>query len=121
MWQKLKSLMLDDQVFYGFLVVLVGCVSFLLGRFSVLETPTVSSKAEVRFSVDNELRKELAVPAVSAEEEGMVVASKTGTKYHRPDCPGAKQIKPENQISFPSGTAALAAGYSPASNCPGLK
>ncbi len=121
MWQKLKSLLLDDQVFYGFLVVLVGCISFLLGRFSVLETYAVSDRGAIEFLIDSELQKEIAATPVAIEETVVVIASKTGTKYHLPNCPGAKQIKPENQISFPSVAAALAAGYSPASNCPGLK
>ncbi len=54
-------------------------------------------------------------------KEGSVVASKSGTKYHLPDCPGAKQIKESNKISFASVSAARAAGYTPAANCPGLK
>ena len=52
---------------------------------------------------------------------GEVVASKQGTKFHLSSCPGAKQIKPENRVVFPTIAAALAAGYEPASNCPGLK
>jgi methylphosphotriester-DNA--protein-cysteine methyltransferase len=49
-----------------------------------------------------------------------VVASKSGTKYHLPTCPGAKQIKSTNLITFNSKQEAEAAGYTPASNCPGL-
>ncbi len=52
---------------------------------------------------------------------GEVVASKQGTKFHLNSCPGAKQIKPENRVVFPTVAAAVAAGYEPASNCPGLK
>ncbi|MEN9920815.1 MAG: Metal binding domain of Ada, partial [Candidatus Parcubacteria bacterium] len=48
---------------------------------------------------------------------GEVVASKTGSKYHLPTCPGAKQIKPENLVSFATASAAQAAGYTPAANC----
>ncbi|MEK7586510.1 MAG: hypothetical protein AAB453_01420 [Patescibacteria group bacterium] len=52
---------------------------------------------------------------------GSVVASKNGTKYHLPTCPGAKQIKESNKISFTSPEQATLAGYTPAANCPGLK
>ena len=52
---------------------------------------------------------------------GEVVASKSGSKYHLPTCAGAKQIKPENLISFASASAAEAAGYTPAANCKGLQ
>ena len=48
------------------------------------------------------------------------VASKNGTKYYLPNCSGAKRIKPENLIGFPSREAAEAAGYGKAANCPGL-
>ncbi|HLP44011.1 MAG TPA: hypothetical protein VK145_01915 [Candidatus Nanoarchaeia archaeon] len=52
---------------------------------------------------------------------GMVIASKTGTKYHLPECPGAKTIAEKNKITFDSIAAAERAGYAPAANCPGLK
>lgn len=52
---------------------------------------------------------------------GEVIASKQGSKFHLSSCPGAKQIKPENRVVFPSVAAAVEAGYEPASNCPGLK
>jgi methylphosphotriester-DNA--protein-cysteine methyltransferase len=47
----------------------------------------------------------------------VVVGSKTGRRYHLPDCPGAKRIKPANLITFESIEAAKAAGYTPAANC----
>ncbi len=121
MWQKFKSFILDDQIFYGFLIVLVGGVSFLLGRYSVSETYTGVGQPAVQFSTDAEVQKQVAESVVTAPAGESVIASKTGTKYHLPDCPGAKQTKSENKISFPSVAAALAAGYTPASNCPGLK
>lgn len=52
---------------------------------------------------------------------GGVVASKKGTKYHSPWCPGASTISPENKIYFETPEAARAAGYQPAANCKGLK
>jgi hypothetical protein len=64
------------------------------------------------------LGKEGQVPLV---KPGQVVASKNGTKYHLPTCPGAKQISDKNKITFNSAEEARAAGYSPASNCKGLK
>lgn len=54
-------------------------------------------------------------------KEAVYVASKNGTSYHLPSCPGAKQIKPENKIEFISKEEAEKAGYKPAANCPGLK
>lgn len=48
------------------------------------------------------------------------VASKNGTKYHLPTCPGAKRIKEENKIWFDSKAEAEQAGYEPAKNCKGI-
>lgn len=59
-----------------------------------------------------------AAPAMAAG--GQYVASKSGTKYHLPWCPGAKQMKEENKIWFDSKAAAEAAGYTPAANCKGI-
>lgn len=60
------------------------------------------------------------VKGVSLVGEGKYVASKSGTKFHYPWCPGASQIKDSNQIWFDTKDAATAAGYGPAGNCPGL-
>ena len=51
---------------------------------------------------------------------GNYVASKSGTKYHYPWCPGAQSIKEENKIWFFTKEEAEKAGYQPASNCKGL-
>lgn len=48
------------------------------------------------------------------------VASKSGTKYYLPTCSGVGRIKEENKVWFATVEDAVAAGYTPASNCPGL-
>jgi len=53
----------------------------------------------------------------SAVIKGQVVASKNGTRYHLPTCPGARTIKEVNRITFASEAAAKAAGYTRAANC----
>ena len=53
--------------------------------------------------------------------KGMLVASKSGAKYHFPWCAGASQIAEKNKIWFDSYVEAQTAGYTPASNCKGLK
>lgn len=50
-----------------------------------------------------------------------LVGSKTGTKYHLPECSGAKNISDKNKIFFSSIAEAEKQGYTPAANCPGLK
>jgi hypothetical protein len=132
MLEKLKVLITDDQVFTSLLVVLVAVASFGLGRASVTPvTHDIGTDSQPDALADR-VRVYEAVPAtVSAttppahggtdvQEEGEVVASKTGTKYHLPSCSGARTIKLENRIMFPTRAAAEAAGYAPAANCPGL-
>lgn len=122
MSEKLKSFLQNDQHFYGLLVVIVALSAFFLGRASgpvgetlptvPLSTITPTKAAPVQVAAATSTAKAVA---------GEVVASKSGTKYHRPDCPGASQIKPANIVKFSSAAAAAAAGYTPAANCPGLE
>ena len=62
-------------------------------------------------------------PALIAGEDskGLLVASKTGKKYHFPWCAGASQITDKNKIWFSSYEEAQKAGYTAAFNCSGLK
>ena len=65
-------------------------------------------------------RAESEIPPQILPSGGQYVASKKGTKYHLPWCPGAKQMKEENKIWFASKAEAEQAGYTPASNCKGI-
>lgn len=135
MIEKLKSFLQNDQLFYGFLLLLVGISSFGLGRLTddnSIQNRTVSAPVAKKEAINSKIAVEANQdkPKTNAQEatvikaklvSGTVVASKSGTKYHLPDCPGAKQIKPANLISFESEAEAKAAGYSKASNCPGLE
>jgi hypothetical protein len=102
---------------------LVGLGGFYLGGGSVFDktaqiTPPPEVTAETR-----PVTVPVAAPLVEAAAlpvSGVVIGSKSGTKYHLPTCPGASQIKSENRIEFASVAAAVAAGYKPAANCPGL-
>ncbi len=112
-----KSLL--DRFFVPVLIILSCLLSFGVGRYAQVQGKTEPVTIE-----------EISLPVgayvvqkeeISQREEGTVVASRNGTKYHLPGCPGAGQIKEENKIWFESSAAAVAAGYSPAANCPGLK
>jgi hypothetical protein len=135
MQEKLKSWLRNDQVFYGLLLVLVGLGSFALGRLSV--TPVAISPAlgvtfiEAKASPTVNQGKVMPAGSQTVDTESSandspksattVVASKSGTKYHLLSCAGAKQIKPENLLTFPNSEEAERAGYTPAANCPGLQ
>lgn len=123
-------------------IILIGLAGFGLGKLSALEKgrePVEIKPAQfsalASSTVDTSLTstplgaKEGAVipyqsaTAMIASEsaKGLLVASKTGKKYHFPWCAGAAQISDKNKIWFNSYEEAQKAGYTPASNCPNLK
>jgi hypothetical protein len=53
--------------------------------------------------------------------KGSIVASRKGKKYHGVWCSGARTIAEKNKRYFATADAAQKAGYTRASNCPGLK
>lgn len=128
MFDKYKSLLQDDMLFYGLLIVLIGVASFGLGRWSAVgEGPQRQTAAIV---VTDTTTKEAAAPtstnsvptdpAATVEMAGQYVGSRNSDKYHLPWCPGAQRIKVENKVWFEDIAAAEAQGYAPAANCPGL-
>jgi endonuclease YncB( thermonuclease family)/methylphosphotriester-DNA--protein-cysteine methyltransferase len=50
--------------------------------------------------------------------EGTVIGNKNSKKYHRPDCPGYRDIAERNRVFFKTVAEAEAAGYKRAGNCP---
>jgi hypothetical protein len=126
MLNKFKGLLNHDIIFQSLLVVLVGVVSFGLGRMSTVETtqgssvavyPTVVSTAPP-LSVTN-----LSVPESVPSEQATslrYVGSRNGTKFHLLTCPGANSIKEENKVYFNSKQEAYSRGYTEAANCKGI-
>ncbi|MBU6370521.1 MAG: hypothetical protein KGH93_01920 [Patescibacteria group bacterium] len=109
------------DMFVAILIILVGLASFALGRLSVLE----NNRAPIAISAAGETASAASAlptsPAVTGQGQGVVFASKSGSKYYSPTCSGASRVKPENRVWFPSIAAAEAAGLTPAANCPGLQ
>jgi endonuclease YncB( thermonuclease family) len=50
--------------------------------------------------------------------EGAIIGNKNSKKYHRPDCPGYRDMAERNRIFFKSVEEAEGAGYKRAGNCP---
>lgn len=128
MFNKFKSLISQDSLFYGLIVVLVAILCFGLGRLSVGEI-TLKSPENKPIIVNQEAALNFAGAASVAvatstteveESATMYVGSKNGTKYHLPWCGSASQIKEENKVFFSSKAKAEEAGYTPASNCKGI-
>jgi hypothetical protein len=139
MHEKLKSWLADDTIFIAILLVLIGVVSFGLGRLSVGEgssgtavaTPRVQlvasstvlvPKSPVASSTVGQANGAAVItaPVPTSASKGPYVGSKSGSKYYLTSCSGAKRIKDANKVIFATKQDAAAAGYEPASNCPGI-
>lgn len=106
------------------IIIFIGFAGFGLGRLSSIE----ESKEQVKIEFPEYLSASVLNGQKTAQEasvltitEGLVVASKNGSKYHYPWCVGAKSISEKNKIYFDSTEDARKAGYTPAKNCKGLK
>lgn len=112
------------KLFLSLVIVLVATLSFGIGRLTGEGEKEKGIRIEYDASIDNKQstinNKNQSATVLNAIENsisGGVVGSKNGTKYHFPYCPGAKQIKEENKISFQSAADAEASGYTLAGNC----
>jgi hypothetical protein len=111
------------------IIVLVGTASFALGRISNLFDSSEPIKIEYGDTLHALATSTQAAAAVTSKPSPvepvnspeMVVAAKTGTRYYFPWCSGVSRIKEENKITFKSSEEARKAGYTPATNCKGLK
>jgi hypothetical protein len=106
-----------EDIFIVLAIILIGLAGFGLGRLSALE------KGRERVEIQPIKFTSLTTSSttrVNEQADHPLVASKTGKKYHFPWCAGALQIADKNKIYFDSYEQAQKAGYTPASNCPGL-
>jgi hypothetical protein len=142
---KLERL-LETKYFWIIVIILVAITSFCFGRISKIQSQREPVRVVSETNLPNPLYiKEGTGPKTNSlfdqsaaviksqssdgtqtqpspkATAGAVVGSKNGTKYHLPTCPGAKQISEKNKITFNSIEEAKAKGYTPASNCKGLK
>ena len=125
--QKSKN-KLDDlsrsELYTIALIILIGFAGFGLGRLSLIE----DNREAVRIEFPKYLSASVLNTGKTADgkevltgTQGLLVASKNGSKYHYPWCSGGKRIAEKNKIWFDSVEEAQKAGYTPASNCKGLK
>lgn len=119
------------------LILLVGLSAFSLGRTYNIEksrepVKVIDNRQQTVETSKNQVQKssnsQNSASAIQSQPKaqtdsssGQVVGSKNSTKYHYPWCSGAKRISPENLITFASIAEARSKGYTPASNCAGLK
>ncbi len=128
MREKFKSWLLNDQLFYGFVVILVGITSFGLGRASAPESEKTGSMVQMIEPISLTANTIATSPSTtvqgfipqSSNEQKPFLASKNGSRYYLASCSGAKRIKSENIVYFSTREAAESAGYTKAINCAGL-
>lgn len=130
---KIKPI--ENDLVIVIIIILTALISFGLGRLSIIkENKTPLTIENLQGGIVNStsvagagdsveilpVRNENEKVFVASHEDKLFVASKNGTKYHYPWCPGALNIKEENKIWFSSKEEAEKSGYTPASNCKGL-
>ncbi|NLE07573.1 MAG: hypothetical protein GX627_03110 [Parcubacteria group bacterium] len=133
-WRSKIEVVLTGKYFVPLIIILVAVIGFSLGRISGLQDKKmpvriISGEEETKGVLDKTFSGQQGQVGVEQPDTtmnstmvaGAVVASKNGTKYHYPWCAGAKQISAKNLITFSSIEEARKAGYTPASNCKGLK
>lgn len=133
--QRIKTLLHNERFFLLALILIVAGASFSLGyashEYGTSQNPqkpgiTLVRGADATEAPRNEAsavtsnKGEVTVIATTTSQ-GAFVASKKGTKYHLPWCPGAKTISAENVIYFATKNDAARAGYTPAKNCKGIE
>lgn len=121
-YSKKSGLKIKNDLYIVIMIFFVGTASFGLGKLSSFErqkTPISILKTK-EYMLSTALEG-LPEKNIENKTQGMLVASKSGTKYYYSWCSGASRIKEENKIWFNSIEEARAKGLTPASNCTGLK
>jgi methylphosphotriester-DNA--protein-cysteine methyltransferase len=82
-------------------------LALVIGAMSGAAQPAATTGAQQR-----------AIVVSEAPPEGAIVGNKNSKKYHRPDCPGYRDMAERKRVFFKSVAEAEAAGYKLAGNCP---
>ncbi len=121
--QKLDDLS-RSELYTIAIIILVGFAGFGLGRLSLIEDSGEAVRIEYpEYLSASALNAGKAVSGtdIPTTAQGLLVASKNGSKYHFPWCSGGKRISEKNKVWFDSTDEARKAGYTPAANCKGLE
>lgn len=117
---------LQQEIFLGSCIILISIISYNLGQINSLKKTAITFKESGEGNVENSnLKADIFKAADNIPHSTLnpqkldtrVVVSKNSTKYHYSWCPGAKRIKPDNQIWFNSDKEAESRGYVLAGNC----
>ncbi len=128
--EKVKEFFVNykSDLYIASIIFFVGMASFGLGRLSIVwpkkEPIAIESYLETDLPeapIKKEGEEKSTMPqSRTTQAAGRYVASKSGSYYHLPWCPGARRIKDSNKIWFQDKKEAEARGLKPAGNCEGL-
>jgi hypothetical protein len=120
--KKIKSFVESEggkDILIVIIVILVGLVSFELGRLSKENGSSgikiLSAQAGSQIATDVELP--VSVRSTSVADNKTFFASSKGSKYYSLGCSAGKTIKQENRVYFTTGEEAQAAGYTLSTSC----
>ncbi len=116
MVEKIKFF--QEEIFYISILLLVGFMSFGLGRLSKIYENKDPILVEEPQNQENFKINSQNYPNTGANKK--YLASKNGKNYYSPWCSGVSMIKKENIVWFSSVQEAEAAGYKKASGCKGM-
>lgn len=112
-------------------IIFVGLASFCMGillgmhmekdtQGIVVEYPPYLEPISIKIGDTSPNTASFQLSTGPTTNQGIYVASKSGTRYYLPTCSGVSRIKEENKIWFQTKEQAEARGLLPAANCPGL-
>lgn len=110
-----------SEIILGLIVVLLTFTSYNLGKITAynrLKQPITIT--DVNANIENIAQPVgQGIASENKPKNPTVVASKKSTSklYHFTWCPGALKIAEANKVTFPDEAAAIASGYTLASNC----
>ncbi|HBM45614.1 MAG: hypothetical protein UT05_C0005G0044 [Parcubacteria group bacterium GW2011_GWF2_38_76] len=112
--EKIKGY--KEEIFIVLIITLCLLIGFGLGRLSKI----ADKKTPITIEMPK-IGKEIGLSNINTSTSTEIyVASKNGTRYYSPWCEGVKKISPKNIVEFTSREEAESAGYTKATNCPGL-
>lgn len=128
--EKIKQFIQNDDgkdILTIFIIILVGLLSFGLGRLSKENSDTgvkieyksqSNQQASASIPIDNFYQNSNYVSNVSNNSVGKAFfASNRGKKYYSIGCSAGKTIKQENRIYFNTSDEAIKAGYEKSASC----
>ena len=118
-----------EELFFVFIVIIVGLIGFGLGRLSLLQAGQGSgdiANLEIKSTPigAEELLKLTGEGSEKTDGDSAgptdIVGNRNSKIFHLSHCPGARNMSEVNKVFFSSINAAIEAGYRAAGNCPGL-